>query len=84
MKALAYVLLLTVVSGAIAQSSGGEFSITKSVIAAGGSSSGGEFTLTGTIGQPLVARSQGGEFSVSGGFWAPGQVADLLFVDGFE
>ncbi len=85
MKSLAFALLITAVPGAIAQSSGGEFSITRSVIAAGGSTStGGDFSLTGTVGQSVVARSQGGQFSVSGGFWAPGQRADMLFRNGFE
>ncbi|MFK7957430.1 MAG: hypothetical protein AB8B96_15130 [Lysobacterales bacterium] len=84
MKSIAFALLITAVPGAIAQSSGGEFSITRSVVAAGGTSSGGEFSLTGTIGQPVVARSQGGQFSVSGGFWAPGQLPDMLFRNGFE
>lgn len=84
MKLAAIAVLLTVVPGALAQSSGGDFEITRSVIGAGGSSSGGDFTLTGTIGQPVVATSQGGQFSLSGGFWTPGQRPDLLFSNGFE
>lgn len=84
MKATTFALLLAVVSGAMAQSSGGEFTITRSVIGAGGSSSGGEFSLTGTVGQPVVATSQGGQFSLSGGFWTPGERPDLVFSNGFE
>ncbi len=58
------------VAGIPAQS-GGNFTITKSVIAGGGgSSSGGGFTVDGTIGQAAAGTtSTGGNFSLTGGFW---------------
>lgn len=68
-----------------AQSSGGDFTITKSTIdGGGGASSGGDFSLVGTIGQPDANQtlSSGGDFLLAGGFWA--KVTDGLFKDGFE
>src|SRR5688500_19666884 len=46
--------------------SGGQFTITKSVIAGGGGrASGGTFTVDGTIGQPVAGtNSTGGTFSL--------------------
>ncbi len=81
-------LVLTAAS-VLAQSSGGEFQVTKSTIdAGGGASSGGEFELTGTIGQPEAdsRAAAGGEFVVAGGFWAnaEGGIDDDIFSDGFE
>ena len=78
-------LSLVLTCSALAQSSGGEFEITKSTIDAGGdASAGGAFALTGTIGQPdaNLQQSTGGEFVLAGGFWA--NATDLLFSDGFE
>src|SRR5687767_3756668 len=62
-----------VVLNANAQS-GGQFTITKSVIAGGGgASSAGTFTLAGTIGQPLAGGpSSGANFSLISGFWGGG------------
>ena len=70
-----------------AQQSGGEFTITKSVIAGGGGSqSGGEFTVTGVTGQAAVGQSEGGEFSLKGGFFASDvqPAGSAIFLDGFE
>ncbi|MDJ0653617.1 MAG: hypothetical protein QNJ40_05675 [Xanthomonadales bacterium] len=76
---------ITVTPCALAQSSGGDFSITRSVIGTGGgASSGGGFSLVGTVGQAQTGFSQGGEFSVSGGFWTAGERPTLVFLDGFE
>ena len=72
---------------ALAQSSGGDFEITKSAIDnGGGTSSGGEFSITGTIGQPDANNriSTGGGFAVSGGFWANATIVDAIFKDSFE
>ena len=68
-----------------AQSSGGDFTITKSTIDnGGGTSSGGDFSLVGTIGQHDANQTQssGGDFLLAGGFWA--KATDGLFKDGFE
>lgn len=72
---------------AFAQSSGGDFEITKSTIdSGGGASTGGDFTITGTIGQADANRqtSTGTDFSVAGGFWANAAVVDAIFKDSFE
>ena len=73
MKRVMITLSLTLVflasAIALAQSSGGEFSITKSTIDNGGGiSSSGEFTLTGTIGQADASQqvSTGGDFALAG------------------
>ncbi len=75
-------------TAAWAQSSGGDYEVTRSVIASGGGvSSGGGFSLQGTVGQPQSGTSTGGEFAMRGGFWAPvasGPAADPLFSNGFE
>ncbi len=80
-KLTAALLLLAMVFnfsiGAAAQSSGGTFAITKSVIASGGTgnaqqSSGGTFALAGTIGQSIAGDSlTGGTFALNSGFWSP-------------
>ena len=81
------ILTLLITAIALAQSSGGDFTITKSTIdGGGGTSSGGDFTVTGTIGQPDANRqiSTGVGFALSGGFWADATVIDLIFKDSFE
>lgn len=76
---------VTAAASVLAQSSGGEFELTRSTIdAGGGSSSGSLFELNGTIAQPEAnpQSSSGGEFVVAGGFWA--NASDVLFADSFE
>ncbi len=53
--------------------SGGNFSITQSVIAGGGdSSSGSVFSVAGTAGQSVAGTtSTGGNFTIRDGFWTP-------------
>lgn len=87
MTTLSLALVLLISAIALAQSSGGDFVITKSTIDNGGGiSSSGEFTLTGTIGQADANQqiSKGGEFSLAGGFWADAAVIDVVFRDSFE
>jgi hypothetical protein len=36
----------------------------------GGVSSNAPYAITGTVGQPCVARSQGGRYAIDSGFWA--------------
>lgn len=66
--AMFFILLLPV---SIFMQSGGDFSITKSVIGGGGSTaSGGGFSVTSTVGQSLAGdASSGGSFAVTSGFW---------------
>jgi hypothetical protein len=46
------------------------FTISKSVIGAGGlPMSGGTFSMNGTIGQPAIGPVSGGNFTVNQGFW---------------
>src|ERR1035437_4672986 len=68
MKILFLVLLVS--STALAQSSA-RFTITRSVIAGGGTtfSSSARFQLGSTIAQPLAAVPSSTRFSIQGGFW---------------
>ena len=65
----AYLILFLSIS--VSAQSGGNFTVTQSVIAGGGNaSSGNGFSVTGTIGQSAAGTtSSGGAFSLSGGFW---------------
>ena len=73
-----------------AQSGGGDFTITKSTIDAGGGvSEAGNFRLTGTIGQPDVSPGVlvGGQIRLTGGFWTAGSgviSGGEIFKDSFE
>lgn len=71
------------VSLASAQSSGGSFSITRSVVAPATSSSAGAFALTATIGQPATADSSAGAFQLQSGY-AVRVSSDDIFNNGFE
>ena len=75
-------LLLPV--AAIAQSSGGSFSITHSTIDPAVSDlRGGGFSLRTTVGQPATGMVNAGAFSLVGGFNADGG-SDVIFKNGFE
>ena|SRR5208282_4658099 len=71
-------LLLLVASTAFAQSSA-RFTITRSVIAGGGTtaSTSARFQLASTIAQPLAAVPSSTRFSIQGGFWI--QPAPIIF-----
>ena len=64
------ILLLFAGSIAFAQSSS-RFSITRNIVAGGGSTtnSSPRFTLSGTIAQPLAATPSSARYSIQGGFW---------------
>lgn len=66
-------VLLLLSAGQIAAQTGGQFSITVSVIGTGGgTSSNGSFTLTGTTGQAAAgSQPQGATFAAFNGFWTP-------------
>ena len=72
---------------AFAQSSGGNFVLTKFAVAGGGgAASGGAFSVATTAGQPAGVHS-GGAFQLVGGFHQPkgsGANSARLFCDGFE
>ena len=84
-KILGWALAAAVAGSALAQSSGGDFAITRQVIAGGGTSAqGGDFGLAGTAAQAAPGVSSGGAFTVRGGFHVPAPRGDPLFSDGFE
>jgi hypothetical protein len=58
------------VIAAFASSANAQYTISKSVIGAGGGPvSGGSYTMNGTIGQPVIGPTSGGTFQVNQGFW---------------
>ena len=71
---------------AIAQSSGGPYTIDKAAIASGGATlTGATFQLSGTIGQPETTRLSAAAFSLNDGFSAPaGPASDSIFSNGFD
>lgn len=74
MKIIAfYIVLLSLVFGssAVPAQSSSRFSITRSVVASGGStfSTSSRFQLGSTIAQPLAAVPSSSRFSIQGGFW---------------
>lgn len=64
-------LLLVSISGTAFAQSSGRFTITRSVVAGGGTtfSSSARFQLGSTIAQPLAAVPNSARFSIQGGFW---------------
>lgn len=81
--------MLAVAGTAVAQSTGGDFTLKKSVIAGGSATAGGgDFQLAATAGQHDAGVMQGGDFTVRGGFWPAGAASvpntDGIFADGFE
>jgi len=70
MKIFHLLLLLSISTTAFAQSSS-RFTITRSVIAGGGTtfSASSRFQLGSTIAQPLAAVPSSRRFSIQGGFW---------------
>ena len=87
---LTFVLACLAFAGtAIAQSSGGDFALTRDVIAAGGGqAAGGDFAIVGTTAQAVPGIAQGGDSTLRGGFHLPAadtppQGSDI-FSNGFE
>src|ERR1035438_9498431 len=78
MKTLILFLLVSFSGTAFAQSSA-RFTITRGVIAGGGTtfSTSSRFQLGGTIAQPLAAVPSSARFSIQGGFWI--QSAPIFF-----
>jgi hypothetical protein len=70
MKSILLFLLISLSTSVFAQSSA-RFTITRSVIAGGGTtfSSSARFQLGSTIAQPLAAVPSSSRFSIQGGFW---------------
>ena len=58
----------------------GEFTLTRSRIAAGGgTSSGGPYALIGTFGQPDAGEMSGGDYELLGGFFPGGPICMVDF-----
>lgn len=83
-RAIAALVICAVTGYAPAQSSGGSYGITHSVIAPAQTSSGGGFGMTGTIGQASAATAGAGTFQLVGGFAAANTASDRIFSNGFE
>ena len=66
-----FLILMVFLSGTAFAQSSPRFSITRSVIASGGTtfSSSARFQLGSTIAQPLAAVPTNTQFSIQGGFW---------------
>ncbi|HET7843732.1 MAG TPA: hypothetical protein VFL14_06255 [Xanthomonadales bacterium] len=74
---------LLAAGGAAAQSSGGIYTLRKSVIGAGATTQGTPYRLVATAAQPSAAVATGGNYRLTGGFHqraGPG----ALFCNGFE
>jgi hypothetical protein len=88
MKAAPFLIIgFMAVSTTLAQSSGGDFEMTKSTIDCGGGFADADaYSLDATIGQPDASAqpSVGGEFALAGGFWAAAALDEVIFQDGFE
>lgn len=80
---LCCLVVATVVSHARAQSSGGSFAITRSIVAPAASSSGGAFSMTSTVGQPTTVDSSAGAYQLQSGYAAI-TPSDVIFANGFE
>lgn len=87
-SATVLVAALALAGTALAQSSGGPYTLDpQSVAGGGGRSTGGSFALEGTIGRHDASNVLGGgAFELTGGFHqrAQGALGDALFGDGFE
>ena len=78
---LSILLATCLFSSVAAAQTGGNYTITQSVIAGGGgtSSSGNTFSVTGTAGQAAAgAVSSGGDFSLAGGFWTAAPAGTIV------
>jgi hypothetical protein len=83
--AITAVFLVTTVSAFGQVSSGGPFSLDRTVIAGGGGTSSDAasgLSVSGTIGQPMTDTSSGGAFGLSAGFWVPVATSSDVSVTG--
>lgn len=76
---------IAVSSTAIPQSSGGTWTLERSLVGTGARSAAGPQQLTSSAGQPAVLTSQGGAYVLRSGFLLPADGAPPpLLSDGFE
>jgi len=85
---LSAAMLLHNPSTAVADSSGGTYTLTKQSIAGGGGAVAGapNFTAVVTLGQAAAGAASGGSFQLISGFHPASEptVVDALFQNGFE
>ncbi len=63
--------LIFFASGTATAQTGGDYTLTRSVISGGGGElTGGSYRLAGTIGQPDAGGLTGGAYALGGGFWS--------------
>jgi hypothetical protein len=83
-----FTLYLLCITCAVAQSSGGTFTLTRQSIAGGGNRvQGAPYDAIVTIGQAAAGAQSGGTFQLIGGFHVPAAVTpapDAVFKDDFE
>ncbi|HEV7489652.1 MAG TPA: hypothetical protein VGO25_02525 [Rhodanobacteraceae bacterium] len=86
MSAIAFTGLAVFSLAASAQSGGGSYVITRSVIAGGGATlSGGAFQLSGAAGQPATTVLDAAGYRLYDGFWGPlAPASDVIFRNGFD
>jgi hypothetical protein len=77
-------LILLLPAIAVAQSSGGPYTMRKQVIAGGAKAQGGVYAMTGTAHQPIAFAQAAGPYRLTGGFHGSNASADRVFCDGFE
>ena len=81
------VLCVAIPAGLVsAQSSGGNYTLRKSVIGAGIWAQGSPYRIEATAGQPSAGVATGGSYRVTAGFHRPSQPGgiDPLFCNGFD
>ena len=71
---------------AVAQSTGGSYTLRKVVVAGGGVDAAGQpYVLVATAGQPIATVHTGGSYRLTGGFHGPvAPRADRILCDSFE
>ena len=75
------VVLLVAAPVGVAAQSGGDYTITQSVIAGGGGTSAGEgYTLSGTVGQHDAGTLRGDTYVLEGGYWGGVGASTTVFL----
>lgn len=74
------------ISGPALAQSGGDFTITRSTLDAGGTTEKAEdiFVIRGTVGQPDAGTMVHGTYHLTGGLWSTQGRSQPIFCDGFE
>lgn len=85
---LALVLWLTIATPAADAQSGGDYRITRGLIAGGGGEAGNtDYRVGVSVGQALAGTVSGGDYTLRGGYWQPlpgAPAGEAIYADGFE